>query len=138
MPAPTPDIITGSNGIATVKVNALDYQCVMGAWRASFNKQYYAQTTFCSGGWADEASGLKQMTFTTTGFLSKNDPISDPLLDFGTANGVAVVLQADTGCTLTGTCHIEKDMGIVAAGNSEFGIRGRSKGAIASTWDTAV
>ena len=138
MSAPTPTLIEGTSGVASVSVNSLLYDCVIGSWRAQANKQYFPATTFCSGGWMTEFSGLKQITGVATGFLSHGNAISDPLLDFATASGVPVVLQADSGCTLTFTGHIEKDLGVVAAGPSEFGIRFRSKGAASSVWNTST
>lgn len=134
MPAPTPALINGTGGTATVKINALDYQCVLGAWRGSANKRFFEQQIFCAGGWVNELAGLKQVVGSSTGYLSSGDPISDPLLDFSEADGVPFVLQADTGCSIAFTGHIEKDFGVVAGANSEFGVRFRSKGAVSSTW----
>lgn len=136
--APTPTIITGSSGVASVSVNSLLYDCVLGQWQGDATKQYYGSTTFCSGGWRDEQAGLKAVDIFATGYLSHGNAISDPLLDFGTAAGVACVFQADTGCSITGTFHIEKSFGTVAAGPSSYGVRARSKGAVASTWNTTT
>lgn len=134
MPAPEPTIIHGSNGVATVKINALDYQCVLSNWTASATKQYMPQTFFCSGGYVDEMSGFKQVLGAATGALSKYEDISDPLLDFDAMDGVPVILQADEGCFVNFTGHIEKDLGVVAGGNSSFGVRYRSKGTVGRTW----
>lgn len=138
MPAPTPALITGTSGVASVSINALLYDCVLGMWRASAVKQFFNAVTFCGGGWISEFSGLKQIIGSAIGYLSHGNPISDPMLDFGTAVGVPVILQADTTCTLSFTGHIEKDLGTVAAGPSEFGIRFRSTGAATSVWNTST
>jgi hypothetical protein len=135
MSAPTPTIITGTSGVASVSINSLLYDCVMGSWRGSATKQYFPQTTFCSSGWRDEQSGLKACDIVASGYLSHGNAISDPLASFGAPNGVACIFQADTGSTISGTFHIESDFGIVAAANSEFGVRARSKGAVSSTWN---
>jgi hypothetical protein len=135
MSAPTPTIITGTSGVASVSINSLLYDCVMGSWRGSATKQYFPQITFCSGGWRAEQAGIKAIDIVASGYLSHGNAISDPLLNFGTATGVPTIFQADTGCTISGTCHIETDFGMVAAANSEFGIRARSNGAMSSNWN---
>jgi hypothetical protein len=106
----------------------------MGNWRASATKRYFESQTFCSGGWVEETAGLKQLQGSSTGFLSTGADISDPLLDFDVPLGVPVVLQADTGATIGFTGHIEKDMGVNANANSEFGVRFRSRGPVVSVW----
>lgn len=138
MPAPTPTLITGTSGVASVSINALLYDCVLGMWRASAVKQFFNAVTFCSGGWVNEFSGLKQIVGMAAGYLSHGNPISDPLLDFAASAGVPIILQADTTCTLSFTGHIEKDFGMVAAGPSEFGVRFRSTNAASSVWNTST
>lgn len=135
MSAPTPTLINGTSGVASVSINALLYDCVMGRWRGSGTKAYYNQITFCSGGWRDEVAGLKAVDIISEGFLSHGNAISDPFLDFGTVTGVPCIFQADTTCTISGTFHIEPAFGVTAFGPSEMAKSCRSKGIIASSWN---
>lgn len=139
MTAPTPTLINGTTGVASVSFNNNLYDCVTGAWRATADKQYFNQLTFCSGGWRSNVGGIKGVDVIAAGYLSHGNTISDPLLNFGNVNGgVPCIFQADTNCTLTGNFYIDTGFGVVAGGPSEAVYNCQSFGVVATVWNTST
>lgn len=135
MTTPTPTLLTGFAGTATVKLAGSDYKCVINSWSAQFSKTFYSQQTFCSGPYRTEAVGMYAFDATLNGFLNEGDAISDPLANFAGA-AVAFVLQASTNSMFTGTGHIQGSAS--AAANDVFGLSYsvRSTGSFATVWKT--
>lgn len=140
MVAPTPTLINGTTGVASVQIATNNlYDCVLGAWRATAVKQYFSQTTFCSGGWRVNNGGIKAVDVIASGYLSHGNAISDPLLNFGTVSGgVACVFQADTNCTLSGNFFVDPGFGVIAAASSELVYNLQSVGTVATSWNTST
>lgn len=137
MTAPTPTLINGTTGVASVSINNALYDCVVGAWRATAAKQYFNQITFCSGGWRANVGGIKAIDVISAGYLSHGNAISDPLANFGNVNGgVPCIFQADTNCTITGNFYVDTGFGVVAGGASEAVYTFQSFGSVASAWNT--
>jgi hypothetical protein len=130
-------LLDGSNGNIVVTINSLPFTCVINRWSADIVREFTEKTTFCSAGWRSRDPGMKQLVGRIDGYLSKGIAGSDPLalIAADTVTGLPFTLQADTGCFLSGTCHI----GLYHAGsnaqlNSEMSIGFESDGAVTSTW----
>ena len=134
MTAPTPTLLNGLTALSSISIANALYDCVMGAWRIQFVSQKFSQLVFCSGGYRTTIKGILAADATCAGFLNVGNAISDPLLNFTAANGVACIWTATTNAFITGSFHIDPSIGIVAAGNSEETFACESTGAFSSTW----
>lgn len=130
-------LLNGTSAVPSVSVSSTTLDCQFGAWRAVTSSQKFDQRTFCSGGYRVSTKGIKAVDVACAGFLGKGVASADPLLYFGAATGVACIWQADTGCTLTGSFHIDPAFGIVAAGGSEESFACESTGTFSTTWVTS-
>jgi len=130
-------LLDGSNGNIQVTINSVAFQCVINRWSADIVREFTEKTTFCSGGWRSRDPGMKQLIGRMDGYLSKGIAASDPLalIAADTVSGLAFTLQADTGCYLSGSCHIGlSHVGTNAQLNSEMGVGFESDGEVTSVW----
>lgn len=110
-------------------------KCAFNYISADISREFTEKTTFCSSGWRSRQPGMKQVVGHLDGFVSKGTVFSDPLALFATTNAFPFVFTADTGCTLTGSLHAQRDhIGLRAAANSERGLDWESTGAVTSAW----
>lgn len=133
-------IIDGSNGNILVTINSIEFKCVVNRWSADIVREFTEKTTFCSGGWRSRDPGVKQLVGRIDGYLSKGFAGSDPLALIAADGvaGIAFVLQADTGCYFSGTCHIGlSHAGSNAQLNSEMSVGFESDGPVSTFWIVA-
>lgn len=133
-------LIDGSNGNIDVSLNSVSFKCVFSRWSGDFVREMTEKTTFCSGGWRSRDPGMKQLVFRMDGFASKGFAGSDPLelMAADSVTGIPFVLTADSGCYLSGNCHIGlSHIGQNAQLNSESGIGAESDGPVSSFWIVA-
>lgn len=137
-------IIDGSNGNILVTLDGIEFKCVINRWSADIVREFTEKTTFCSGGWRSRDPGMKQLIGRMDGYLSKGFAGSDPLAlitaDNSTDNpgGIPMVLKADSGCMLSGNCHVSlSHLASAAQLNTEAGVGFESDGPVTSIWVVA-
>lgn len=131
-------LLNGTQATIDLSFMADSAKCIAASWSARIGREFFDQTTFCSGVWVTRQPGRMQLTGTMSGFGSKGGPLSDPLsLMTGTAP-IAMVLTADTGCTYTFSGQVgSNDLTMVAAANAIGGMAYESSGTVVTAWVVA-
>jgi hypothetical protein len=128
-------LLHGSNSAIDISLGGTSVKCSFARWIATITRGSTRTTTFCSGGWVEEQPGDKQLLARLDGYASKGVAYSDVLVWVTAAASIAVVLTADTSCTLTFQANVFEDgIELVASNNSGRGVSLRSTGAVTSAW----
>jgi hypothetical protein len=128
-------LLHGSNSAIDISMATVSVRCSFARWIATITRGSTRTTTFCSAGWVEEQPGDKQLLARLDGYASKGVSYSDVLVWVTSATAIAVILTADTGCTLTFNANVFEDgIELVASNNSGRGVSMRSTGAVTSAW----
>jgi hypothetical protein len=125
----------GSLSTIDVTMGGTSIKAAFGRWLAQIVRGATRRTTFADGGWVAEQPGDLQILWRLDGYLTKGTAWSDIFTWITSATPIAMVLQADTGCTLSGSGNTFEDgADVVAAANAGRGVAGRSTGSWSSAW----
>ncbi len=131
-------LLSGTSANIDISLAGASVKCSFGMWSATFVRSATRTTTFCSGGWVEEQPGDKQLLFRLDGYAGKGVAHTDPSIYVTASSTTAVILTADTGCTLTFAGNVFEDgVQLVAAANSGRSISGRSSGSVTTAWTVA-
>ena len=130
-------LLDGTAAAFDFTTSGLSWKCWATYATARINRQFFDQTTFCSGtGWVSEIPGKKQAFVHLEGFVGKGSNAANDPMYFFTANATfALVFTYDTGCTISGSFYAENWEGGIRAGqNSNLSFDARSAGAVTTAW----
>jgi hypothetical protein len=128
-------ILTGSNSTTDVSMATVSVKCGFGRVAAQIVRGGFRTTTFCTGGWVAEVPGERQLVGSLLGYTITGVAYADPLIWVTDDDGVAMIITAMTGATLTFTANVFSDgIDLVAAANSGRNVDFRSTGTVSSVW----
>jgi len=134
-------IINGVYAVIDMLIATVSVKCAFKGFSANIQRDYTEQTTACSTQWADELMGRLRLTGQLEGgYVTKGAAYSDPLSWVTSSTPLAMVLQADTGCTLVGSANITGDSSRVMrdataeASKSTRAVPFRSTGSWTTIW----
>lgn len=129
------NFLHGSLSTIDVTVGGTSIKAAFGRWLAQIVRGATRRTTFADGGWVNEQPGDLQILGRLDGYLTKGTAWSDPFVWITSATVIAMVLQADTSCTLSGNANFFEDgADVVAAANAGRSPAFRSAGSWSSAW----
>lgn len=125
--------VDGAGSTAAVSV-----KCSTSLIRSEMQQDIFPYDTFCSG--VDEVTrtGKRRTTWSVIQFVSSGTTYSAPGSWMALAAAALLTLQYDTGCTISGTPRVTRDMNMTQAnGATAREIEGRFSGAVTVTWVVA-
>ncbi len=130
-------ILTGSLTATDFALGGTSIKCVLAQINFEIVAGGTSQTTFCSGGAVEETKGMVQLIGSVLGFLSKGTTYSEFGMWVLDPDPVAMVITADTSCTITADVNVFSESGTInAAANTGRGVGFRSNGDITVAWAT--
>jgi hypothetical protein len=128
-------ILTGSNTTTDISLGGTSVKCGFGRVAAQIVRGAFRTTTFCSGGWVAEIPGERQLVGSLLGYSIVGVAYADPLIWVTDEDGVAMIITAQTGATITFTANVFSDgLDLVAAANSGRNVDFRSTGTVSTVW----
>lgn len=117
---------------------ATSVKCSTSLIRSEMQQDIFPYDTFCSGVDEETRTGKRRTTWSIIQFVSKGTTYSAPGSWMGLAAATIITLQFDTGCTISGTPRVTRDMNMTQAnGATAREIEGRFSGAVTVTWVVA-